>query len=240
MFKFLIKINNQQKQIYQFSTDIMIGRGEDVDIVFPDPSVSRHHAKVYIIGEEVIVEDLGSQNGVVVDGMKLPSGQRIPIKSKSEVQIGRFTLVLLTAAQDDQFYRGRSVSYLPEYNPASLQEPKQDDTLQLSAREATKLLREQNLLNNACIVDDTGRQYFPESNPLSFGKAAIVKVNGFMVGKVVANITWNGKQHILTKSGGFLITVKINDVNIQEQALNINDTIQIGSSIFKYILHSDK
>ena len=242
MYKLLIKFNNQQKQIFEFAKDVVIGRGDDCDLQFLDPSVSRNHAKIYLLGDEIILEDLGSQNGVVIDGSKLAANQRIPLASKSEIQIGKFTLIFLTNSMEDGFYRGRSINYLPKFNPSTItmaQKDLDEETLHLSAREATKILREQNLVNNACIQDSTGKFYYPEGNDLSFGKAGIVKVSGFMVGKIAAIISWNGKQHVLKSKGGWFTSVKVNDINIQEHPLSINDTIQIGNSTFKYLLKSE-
>ena len=101
----------------------MIGREDKCDLTLPDQSISRQHAQIHIVGEEVIAEDLGSQNGIVVDGQRLREGQRFPMNSKSEMQLGKFTLVLLTDSADDKFYRGRSISYLAEYDASKLMEP---------------------------------------------------------------------------------------------------------------------
>lgn len=240
MLKLLIKVSNQQKQIFSFGTSVLIGRDEECSLILPDPSISRKHAQIHIVGDEVIAEDLGSQNGIVVDGQRLRNGQRMPMKSKSEMQLGKFTLVLLTDSADDKFYRGRSISYLPEYDPTKLVETQQqDETLQLSAKEATSILREQKLLNNACIVDESGNRTFPETNTISFGSAATLKVKGMFTGKVAATITWNGKAHVLTKKGGFLCTVKVNDSAVSERILTVNDRILIGNSSFQYILVTD-
>ncbi len=46
----------------------VIGRGTDVDLRIDDPGVSRRHAEVRLHGDEVIIVDLGSTNGVVLDG----------------------------------------------------------------------------------------------------------------------------------------------------------------------------
>ena len=189
----------------------------------------------------MIAEDLGSQNGIVVDGQRLREGQRLPMNSKSEMQLGKFTLVLLTDSADDKFYRGRSISYLAEYDASKLVEPNSAaDTLQLSAREATSILREQNLLNNACIVDSSGKRNFPETSHVTFGTSATIKAKGMFVGKVAAEVSWNGKAHVLKKKGGMFCTVKVNDNSVSEHTLTINDRILIGSSSFQYVLYSDK
>lgn len=47
-----------------------LGRGTDVDIRIDDPGVSRAHCEV-ILGEPVILRDLRSTNGTIVDGQKI-------------------------------------------------------------------------------------------------------------------------------------------------------------------------
>ena len=46
----------------------VLGRGTDVDLRIDDPGVSRRHAEVRLHGDEAIIVDLGSTNGVVLDG----------------------------------------------------------------------------------------------------------------------------------------------------------------------------
>ena len=237
MYKLLIKVSNQQKQIFTFDTSIIIGRDANADLQLVDPSISRNHAQIHIVGEEVIAEDLGSQNGIVVDGQRLRANQRMPMNANSELQLGKFSLVLLL----DNFYRGRSISYLADYNPNTLlNTDAQADTLQLTSRQATQLLREQNLLNNACIVDESGNKVFPETNSITFGSGGTIKAKGMFTGKIAAEISWNGTAHVLTKKGGFLCTVKVNDIAVTEQALTVGNRIQIGNSSFEYALHSDR
>lgn len=49
----------------------VLGRGTDVDLRIDDPGVSRRHAEVRLHGDEAIVVDLGSTNGVVLDGQRV-------------------------------------------------------------------------------------------------------------------------------------------------------------------------
>jgi len=48
-----------------------IGRGRDCDIVLADPNVSREHARLRPSGGAWVIEDLGSTNGVRVNGRRL-------------------------------------------------------------------------------------------------------------------------------------------------------------------------
>ena len=50
---------------------MIIGRGEDCDIIIPDRKISRHHARVQPGGDGIILEDLNSKNGTHYNGNPL-------------------------------------------------------------------------------------------------------------------------------------------------------------------------
>ena len=64
----------------------VIGRAASCQLSLDDPLVSRHHAALTVDGEEVTVEDLGSRNGVKVNG-DLISG-RYAVQDKDSIVIG--------------------------------------------------------------------------------------------------------------------------------------------------------
>lgn len=47
---------------------VVIGRGRDVDFRIEDPAVSRRHAVVFFADDKLMLEDLGSTNGTLVNG----------------------------------------------------------------------------------------------------------------------------------------------------------------------------
>lgn len=71
--------------------------GTDVtgcDVIFNDLSVSRHHARLSITEEEeIIIEDLNSRNGVLVDD-ELAKGQRV-ITPKNTITLGTTTFIVV-------------------------------------------------------------------------------------------------------------------------------------------------
>lgn len=70
-----------------------VGR-EGADIMLPDKTVSRRHARVFVDpgGGVVFVEDLGSTNGTRLDGHPVPAGQRLSLSDGSAVQFGSIKL----------------------------------------------------------------------------------------------------------------------------------------------------
>jgi len=67
-----------------------IGRAEGSDLVLPGLAVSRRHAEVaHAAGGGFELVDLGSRNGLVVDGVR---EERVPIVDGCTVEVGEFTL----------------------------------------------------------------------------------------------------------------------------------------------------
>jgi pSer/pThr/pTyr-binding forkhead associated (FHA) protein len=52
----------------------LVGRDQSCDVFIPDPHISRKHLSIDVVGDGTItVIDLGSTNGMVVDGERVPS-----------------------------------------------------------------------------------------------------------------------------------------------------------------------
>ena len=59
-------------RVFDINKDrIVIGRGEDADLMLPNISVSRHHAEVSIQGNQAFIQDLDSSNGTVLNGKRV-------------------------------------------------------------------------------------------------------------------------------------------------------------------------
>ncbi len=62
----------QQGQAFFLDKDTLkLGRDLDNDIVIVAPHVSRHHTRITRQGADMVVEDLGSRNGTLVNGVRL-------------------------------------------------------------------------------------------------------------------------------------------------------------------------
>ena len=72
---------------------ITLGRGQDNDVVLPDHSVSRNHARLTKTKKGYLIADLGSFNGTKVNGKSV---QSTLLKDNDEIKIGVIKLTFLT------------------------------------------------------------------------------------------------------------------------------------------------
>ena len=72
----------------------VLGRSRDNDVVIDDPNVSRHHAEVRPSGGSWIVNDLGSTNGIKVNGRRVTGPQSLKRGDVIELGTSRVTFEL--------------------------------------------------------------------------------------------------------------------------------------------------
>jgi len=83
-------------------TEVVIGREDPVSNVFPEVDltdhggdeggVSRRHARIFVQGIQVFVEDLNSTNYTYVNQQRLTPGQPLPLNDGDELRFGRVKL----------------------------------------------------------------------------------------------------------------------------------------------------
>jgi pSer/pThr/pTyr-binding forkhead associated (FHA) protein len=66
---------------------LLVGRHEECDIQLNSRKVSRKHCIIAQIGEALVVRDLGSTNGIRVNGVRVDDGT---LRSGDELTIGNF------------------------------------------------------------------------------------------------------------------------------------------------------
>src|SRR5438105_15753646 len=71
-------------------SEIVIGRDQGVHIQLTDDGVSRRHAQVSLRGPEALVRDLGSRNGVFVNGTQV---QERVLADGDKIQLGVTTTI---------------------------------------------------------------------------------------------------------------------------------------------------
>jgi pSer/pThr/pTyr-binding forkhead associated (FHA) protein len=80
---------------------LTIGRGTEADLRINDPSVSRLHARIGVIGtgagQQITIEDLGSTNGITVDGQRT---RQASLARGSRIEIGSTRLAIVSPVTD--------------------------------------------------------------------------------------------------------------------------------------------
>lgn len=71
--------------------EVVIGRSPDCQVTIEDPLVSRHHARIRIQGDDVVVADLGSRNGVRVNGR--PIDAETALQDGDRIRLGTQDLI---------------------------------------------------------------------------------------------------------------------------------------------------
>jgi hypothetical protein len=66
----------------------MLGRSRDCDVIIDDANVSRHHAEIRPSGGSWTVRDLGSTNGIKVNGRRVDPQRPQSLKRGDELEIG--------------------------------------------------------------------------------------------------------------------------------------------------------
>lgn len=79
--------------VYRFEKPLItIGRS-GADLIINDSEASRQHAAIEVRDQVVLLEDLKSTNGTLIDGSRLT--EPVELQDKSEFQIGGTTLMLI-------------------------------------------------------------------------------------------------------------------------------------------------
>lgn len=81
---------------------VVIGRGTEADVRINDPGISRRHAEILVRDHEgqtlVGVRDLGSTNGMLVDGVKI---DQVRVHDGTQISIGNTRMVIHIDDEDD-------------------------------------------------------------------------------------------------------------------------------------------
>src|SRR5438067_11169406 len=100
---------------------LLLGRHQECDIQLGSRKVSRRHCCVAQVNDYLVVRDLGSTNGVRINGQRVAEGKLVP---GDELQIGNFKYQVCGDVL------GRSKEHpIPEpYKPLSLADPSKQES----------------------------------------------------------------------------------------------------------------
>jgi len=103
--------------------EFVVGRNASCQLSLDDPLVSRRHAVLTVQNGLVTVEDLGSRNGVLVNGQRIDG--RTPVQGGDRILIGsqEMTLVIAQEITNTSSRGGRTNLTLPKVEVAAAHAP---------------------------------------------------------------------------------------------------------------------
>lgn len=195
---------------------LSIGREGDNDVVLNNLSVSRHHARVTPHGESLLVEDLGSQNGLVIKGKKMGQVEMVP---GDELRMGKYKLVY------------------PRYELGDAAEPASPSdrgpSSSMAAVEQTMAL-----MPGAAVpvVEHNGRQHKVKGLVFTIGKDsnAHIRIGGLFVAPVHLRIFRepNGTYRVEHVAGRKAL--RVNGRTVKNSELRNGDELVVGSHHFLF------
>jgi diguanylate cyclase (GGDEF)-like protein len=99
-------------EMYRIEKDqVVVGRGDKVDLRLVDDGISREHARLTKDEGRIVLEDLGSTNGTFCNGVRV---QRHPLTEGDKILIGSTTILKFSYQDklDEMFQRQMSESAL--------------------------------------------------------------------------------------------------------------------------------
>ncbi len=114
--------------------EFVIGRSAECQLALDDPLVSRKHALLIVGIESVVIKDLGSRNGVVVNGTKIDTSRILLDGDK--ITIGSQEMMVIAWQRDPNYMARRrtGTQTLSSVVPAHLQPQPSDSSKEVSRR----------------------------------------------------------------------------------------------------------
>ncbi len=198
------------------AANFIIGRDDGCDLVLPDPSVSERHAEIKAIGDKRIIDDLESDNGILVGGRRV---EFHVLRPGDRVQIGVFLV---------EYFEDDAAAAAAETNTGGW---KMDAVTysELVARQGSIRL-DPGIKHAATIFseDDPTQNWKPDEG-MVFGSEG-VPVEGIGAS---AEVVWDGRAHVIRRLG-WRASLSVKCQVVDSHVLVYGDRFQVGKSKFRY------
>ncbi len=83
--------------------EITLGRSPENMVIIPDPTVSRKHAVITMVGNELLIKDLNSTNGTyVLDGDTFKKVSEYRFSGDVVIRLGYYTVIKLSIITEEK------------------------------------------------------------------------------------------------------------------------------------------
>jgi len=137
--RLLLTLLNGEKVEYNMIKDsVLIGRSMRCDLVIPHESMSRSHCKIEVKDGDIFITDLGSINGVFIDGKQIPPNTSVPFHTYLHLAFG-----YVTSAQLMLDEKTRLGTINPVRKESEIDIPVSNSSVNMEIRTKTKALQTQ-------------------------------------------------------------------------------------------------
>jgi signal transduction histidine kinase/pSer/pThr/pTyr-binding forkhead associated (FHA) protein len=156
-YELLVIKGPEEGQVYQLEAEeVIIGRDTTCELYFEDRTLSRQHARIIINGENITIEDLGSVNGLLVNGVRLKSSD---LKVDDRLTLGNVELLLRPATDHTPQFERLSQPLPPGDEPTLLHQPDAQQIFQPSDSEPASVMNITQTLSSSMLMDLLGRSH---------------------------------------------------------------------------------
>ena len=141
---------------------LSIGRSDSNDLVLATSQISRQHAKINRIGEQLYVQDLGSSNGTFINGERI-STEAHALQATDELAFADLVFLVVNApvdALDDDSFLG-SLQDIENFTPTT------DIHTQTESTASVEVISPNAAANAAPVIDVVTTQDFLPSEQMS-------------------------------------------------------------------------
>ncbi len=234
MPKMSLLLGRKTMQVFDLDqASIVVGRGEDADILIDNPSMSRRHAEFRQEGAAWVVEDLGSSNGTFMNGERIEGAQ--PVDVGTEVAFGKFSIVFGKAVGEDP---PAAAPAAPAARPAAPAAAAVEGTMHIKGHEVQELLKDAERKRRAHLVWESGGQrgqhYLSEAPAVLFGTDDLCDVQ----------VPKGPAHHLLimnTNAGcdvrwlGTFGSVDVNGKSTKRASLNDGDVVECKGLTLRFV-----
>ena len=222
-------LDGEHRVFELYGEDVLIGRERGRDLQLAHASVSREHAHMSWRNGGYSIRDAGSHNGTYINGERV-SGE-CGLASGDTIRLGHFELIYIEGAVPERFQR-LDIHNIPRWYAVGT-DVLDDATAQVSMTVMKRLLRARVHLEGGVLVVGDGPVIDLEDRSWVFGGSdGDIPVKMLFGSSSCATITWNGRNHVLTRTGKK--AVKVNGQSVRTCTLEDGDQIAIGRSRFGY------
>ena len=207
---------------------IVIGRGTDVDLVLPNVSVSREHARIDIQADSsALLRNLADDNVLLIGDEEV----RTPrvVESGTRFRLGKYRLTYLHASSLD-LYQVQRLSDMPRFTSRAANNA---ETHVMSAALQRRLLEIEVRREFGALVDSSGQSHLLGAESVAVGPSAAIPCPSRWGARTAATVTWAGAQHKVEKASMFA-KVLVNGTAFDERMLELGDTVEINGAQFVY------